>query len=164
MAKEDMSKLPYLYLAGDAVTILVSLFLGGYWLLNTQVAFVCSMLITMASFYAYKRSIDKRVLSSSGEEYRDETDELEDPYSLFDEDEQESKKKSKGVFKYTIKGFASGIGGAINPMRILAYALLIFAFIYLNNHKIFNPFAFFIGLSIVPIMSAGLSFTKSKQS
>ena len=157
MVKESMSKFSYFYLLGDFVVVVLSLFMGGYWLLNTQVAFICSMLITFASFYAYKKSIQKGVQNSNGEEYRDSFDELEDPYNLFDDDEDENEqsppKKRDGVFKYTVKGFARGIGGAINPLRILAYAVLIVSFLYLNRHELFDAFAFFVGLSIVPIMS-----------
>ena len=162
--KESMSKFSYLYLLGDSLVVTLSLFMGGFWLLNTQVAFVSSMLITFASFYAYKKSIQKGIRNSSGEEYRDAYDELEDPYNLFDdEDEKHSdKKKSKGVFKYTVKGFAKGIGGAVNPLRILAYVVLIASFLYLNRHGLFNAFAFFTGLSIVPVMSMISSLVSSK--
>ncbi len=167
MAKENMSRFSYLYLLGDFLIVVLSLFMGGFWLLNTQVAFISSMLVTFASFYAYKKSIQKGVKNSSGEEFRDSFDELEDPYNLYDDEENQSQtKKSKGVFRYTIKGFASGIGGAINPLRILAYSVLIFSFLYLNRHGVFNAFAFFAGLSIVPVMSMfGSVFSlKSKQS
>ena len=151
--KEDMSKFSYFYLVGDIFVVILALFMGGFWLLNTQIAFVCSMLITFASFYAYKKSIQKGVQNSNGEEFRDSFDELEDPYGLFDDEQETKTKKSKGVFRYTIKGFASGITGAINPLRILAYIVLIVSFLYLNKHGLFSAFAFFIGLSIVPIMS-----------
>ncbi len=155
MTKENMSKFSYLYLIGDLFIIILSLFMGGYWLLNTQVAFICSMLITFASFYAYKKSILKGVKNSSGEEFRDSFDELEDPYNLFDDEDEEVEqpKKKGGVFKYTVKGFASGIAGAVNPLRILAYLVLIVSFLYLSRHGMFDAFAFFSGLSIVPIMS-----------
>ncbi len=156
MAKANMSKISYLYLMGDLVVIVISLFMGGLWLINTQVAFICSMLITFAAFYAYKKSIKKRVKNSSGEEFRDSYEELEDPYNLFEDENSNDKKehkKNSGVFKYTIKGFASGIGGALNPVRILAYGILIVSFLYLNKHGLFNAFAFFVGLSVVPISS-----------
>ena len=156
MAKESMSKISYIYLLGDIVVIITSLLFGGYWLLNTQVAFVCSMLITFASFYGYKKSIQKGVQNSNGEEFREPYDELEDPYNLFEDeniDDKKEQKKNNGVFKYTIKGFASGIGGALNPIRLLAYGILILSFLYLNKYGLFNAFAFFAGLSVVPIMS-----------
>ena len=169
MMKEIMNKISYFYILGDLIVIFISFAMGGYWLFNTQIAFICSMLITFASFHSYKKSITKRVKNSNGEEFREPTDMLEDPYNLFeDEDEyidgvkKQSNKKNTGVFKYTIKGFASGIGGAINPIRIVAYAVLVASFLYLNRHGVFNAFAFFTGLSIVPIMSMFSSVIGSK--
>ncbi len=153
MMKGIMSRISYLYLIGDFVVVLFSFIKGGYWLINTQTAFISSMLIVFASFYAYKKSIAKRVESYGGEEFREASDELEDPYNLFDEEDDDKKTKKTGVFRYTIKGFASGIGGAINPIRILAYGILILSFFYLTRHGLFNAFAFFTGLSIVPILS-----------
>lgn len=165
MAKEKMSKISYLYLIGDLVVVVISIFIGGLWLLNTQVAFICSMLITFAAFYGYKKSIKKRVESSSGEEFEDPYNALEDPYDLFEDenvDDKKKQKKNRGVFKYTIKGFASGIGGALNPIRILAYGILILSFLYLNKHGLFNAFAFFVGLSVVPVMSIFIALIKKK--
>ncbi len=165
MAKENMNKIAYFYLIGDFIVIVISFFMGNFWLLNTQVAFICSMLITFSAFYGYKKSIKKRVQNSSGEEFREPYDELEDPYNLFEDEnigDEKQHKKNSGIFKYTIKGFASGIGGALNPLRILAYAILIFSFLYLNKHELFNAFAFFGGLSVVPIMSMISSLLKQK--
>ncbi|NOX14473.1 MAG: hypothetical protein GXP61_00255 [Epsilonproteobacteria bacterium] len=151
-----MSKISYTYLICDIFVIIFSFIKGGNWLLNTQIAFISSMLITFASFYAYKKSIKKRVESYGGEEFRDVSDELEDPYNLFeDEDDEKTNNRSRnsGVFKYTIKGFASGIGGAINPLRLLSYGFLIVSFLILTRSGLFNAFAFFAGLSVVPITS-----------
>ncbi len=162
MVKENMSKISYIYLIVDFLVIVFSLIKGGNWLLNTQIAFISSMLITFASFYAYKKSIKKRVENYSGEEFREPNDELEDPYNLFEDEEEnrDNKSKNSGVFKYTIKGFASGIGGAINPLRLLAYGVLIVSFLSLTKYGLFNAFAFFIGLSVVPIASIFSSISK----
>ena len=165
-AKENMSRFSYAYLLGDAIVISISLLFGKYWLINTQTAFICSMLITFAAFYGYKKSIQKGIKNSNSEEFREPLDELLDPYNLYDdEDMQEdenSKQKKDGLFKYIVKGFASGISGAINPTRLLSYIILILSFLYLNKANIFNPFAFFIGLSIVPIVSMFIATLKQK--
>jgi len=156
-AKENMSRFSYTYLLGDVIVVTMSLFFGKYWLINTQVAFICSMLITFAAFYGYRKSIRKGIENSNAEEFREPLDELLDPYNLYDdEDIQEdksSKQKKEGVFRYVVKGFASGISGAINPIRLLSYGILILSFLYLNKVNVFNPFAFFIGLSVVPVSS-----------
>ncbi len=165
-AKENMSRFSYIYLFGDAIVVIISLLFGRYWLINTQIAFICSMLITFAAFYGYKKSIQKGIKNSNLEEFREPLDELLDPYNLYDnEDEQEdksNKQKKDGMFKYITKGFAGGISGAINPARLLSYIILILSFLCLNRAGVFNPFAFFTGLSIVPIASMFVAVMKQK--
>ncbi len=159
------NNISFSFLIIDALVIIFSIFMGKLWLLNTQVAFVCSALITLASFYSYKKSINKRIDMGDNGVYKDNYDDLEDPYNLFDdEDEQKQDKKRDGAVTYAIKGFASGIGGALNIYRLVAYGILIVAFLYLSRHNLFNPIAFFLGLSVVPIASMFSTLNeKSKQ-
>ena len=68
-------------------------FQNGIWLLNTQVAFISSLFIVIASFYSYKRNIQNRLsnldLSKQNQgEQRDKIDEIDDPYDLYTEYEQ----------------------------------------------------------------------------
>jgi len=160
------NKISLPFLLTDILLIIVSLFMGKIWLLNTQIAFVCSMLITFSSFYSYKKSINKKIKMGDDGIYKDEYDELEDPYNLFDEEANDNQTSKKtGVIHYSIKGFASGIGGALNIYRLFSYAFLIAVFLYLNRHSLFSPLPFFIGLSVVPLASLLSSFSlKSKQS
>ena len=65
----------------------------------------------------------------------------------------EKSKVKKNTFKNTL--FASG--GFLSIYRIMGYVILIFGFFALNNNNIFTPFAFIIGLGIVPI---GVLFSK----
>jgi len=147
-----------------------------YWVLNTQVAFFASLLITIASFLSYKKNIQNRLLnldtskSKSGEE-RDKVDEIDDPYDLYTQYEEvpeeeltpekikqilqeEKSKVKKNSFKNTIfsaSGFAS-------VYRILGYALLIFGFFALNNNKLFLVIPFLIGISVVPLSVLATKF------
>lgn len=79
------------YLLLDAIVIVVCVILGNYlWLLNTQVAFISAMAITIGSFLGYQRNIQKRVESinpneTSSLEPRDKIDEIDDPYDLYGE-------------------------------------------------------------------------------
>ena len=139
------------------------------WLLNSQVAFVSSLFITIASFLSYKRNIEGRLsnldLSKQvNAEQRDKVDEIDDPYDLYTEYEEvpedeltpekikeilteEKAKVKKNSFKNTI--FSAT--GFLSVYRVLGYATLIFGFFALNNNKLFLPVAFIIGLGIVPI-------------
>lgn len=140
-----------------------------FWVINTQVAFISSLFITIASFLSYKRNVQNRIsnldlsLVKKGED-RDKIDEIDDPYDLYTEYEEipeeeltpekikeiiqdEKSKVKKNSFKNTL--FSAG--GFLSIYRVLGYSFLIFGFFALNNNKIFLPIAFIVGLAIVPI-------------
>ncbi|WP_164968514.1 hypothetical protein [Arcobacter defluvii] len=151
------------------IFIYTLIFQNNIWLLNTQVAFVSSLFITIASFYSYKKNIQNRLSNldlskSSTLENRDKIDEIDDPYDLYTEYEEipeseltpekikeiindEKSKVKKNTFKNTL--FATG--GFLSLYRVIGYGFLIFGFFALNNNKIFIPIAFIIGLGIVPL-------------
>lgn len=140
------------------------------FLLNTQVAFVASCFITIASFLSYRRNVNSRLSNfetSQNElrEDRDKIDEIDDPFDLYSEDvepipEEEltpekikeiiKEEKSK-VKKNSLKNTVFSAGGLVSIYRVTGYALLILGFFALNNNKIFLAVPFLIGLSIVPI-------------
>lgn len=139
------------------------------WLLNTQVAFLGSLFVTIASFLSYKRNIQNRLSNldtskSMMTEDRDKIDEIDDPYDLYTEYEvipeeeltpekikeilqDEKSKVKKNSFKNTI--FSAG--GFVSIYRVLGYVFLLFGFFALNNNGIFLPIPFLIGLGVVPI-------------
>lgn len=156
------------YLALDLVVIIVCIISNNYlWLLNTQIAFISAMAITIGSFLGYKRNIENRVQGltpnmDSGIEPRDTIDEIDDPYDLYGEIneqeefttqeiktiiEEEKKKIKQNSFKNTIfsaTGFAS-------LYRLAGYAVLIFGFFALNNNGLLHVFSYVSGLLIVTI-------------
>jgi hypothetical protein len=138
------------------------------WLLNTQVAFISSLFITIGTFLSYKKNIERRLssleISKQLNNDRDKIDEIDDPYDLYTEYEEipeeeltpekikeiisdEKSKVKKNSFKNTI--FSAT--GFISVYRVLGYGTLILGFFALNNNKLFLPIAFIIGLAIVPI-------------
>lgn len=156
------------YLFLDAGVILFCILSNNYlWLLNTQVAFISAMAITIGSFLGYKRNIENRVQgleknsAQSGED-RDTIDEIEDPYDLYGEInpqeefttqeiktiiEEEKKRVKQNSFKNTIfsaTGFAS-------LYRFAGYAVLIFGFFALNNNGLLHVFSYVAGLLSVTI-------------
>jgi len=154
------------------------LFQDSLWLLNSQVAFISSLFITIASFLSYRRNVNGRIANldlsktQKGED-RDKIDEIDDPFDLYTEYEEipeeeltpekikeiiedEKSKVKKNSFKNTI--FSAG--GFLSIYRVLGYGFLVFGFFALNNNKIFIPIAFIIGLAVVPI---GTLFSKLKK-
>jgi hypothetical protein len=157
------------------IAIYALVFQNNLWFLNSQVAFVSSLFITIATFLSYKRNIQHRIsnldLSQSNDlEQRDKIDEIDDPYDLYTEYEEipeneltpekikeiindEKSKVKKNTFKNTL--FSAG--GFLSIYRILGYGVLVFGFFALNNNGIFLPIAFILGLGIVPF---GVLFSK----
>lgn len=148
-----------------------------YWLINTQVAFISSLLVSIASFLSYKRSVEKRLKSmdlqeKSNIENQDVIDKIDDPYDLYSEYEEipeeeldtqkikeiineEKTKIKKNSFKNMFISF-----GGLSLYRVFAYAFLIIGFLSLNNHNKLIPIAFLAGLAIVPI---GVLLSKLKK-
>jgi len=139
------------------------------WLLNTQVAFLGSLFVTLASFLSYKRNISNRLsnLDYSREikgEDRDKIDEIDDPFDLYNEyeeipEEELTTEKIKEILKEektrvkknSLKNTVFSATGFVSIYRILGYLALVFGFFALNNNKLFLPIPFLIGLAIVPI-------------
>jgi len=137
------------------------------WLINTQVAFISSLFISIATFLSYRRNVGKRLenidydaeLSTD----RDKIDEIDDPYNLYDDQEineqkefsaseikeilkEEKSKVKRNSFKNTIYSASS----FISIYRAVGYIILIFGFFILNNNEILHVMSYMVGLFIVP--------------
>ncbi|PUE65221.1 hypothetical protein B0174_05105 [Arcobacter caeni] len=172
----EILKFAKVFILLDFCIIFYSLFFQNkFWLLNTQVAFVSSLFIVVASFLSYRKNIQNRLSNldltqiNEGND-RDKIDEIDDPYDLYTqydeipENELTTEKikeilndeKSK-IKRNSFKNTLFSASGFLSIYRILGYGILIFGFFALNNNKIFLPIAFIIGLGIVPI---GILFSK----
>lgn len=166
-------KISFVYLGASVFLIILSMFMGGKWLINTQVAFICSMLIIFASFLSYKGLIEKRLESGEIPETKDELDKIDDKYGLFNEDEnieemelskeefvklyKQERKKSSGIKQTFSNLFKSG-RGVFNPFRLIAYALLCISMLFLMRQDLFSAIPFLVGVSAVPVSSIVLGF------
>ncbi len=171
MINTSVKKFILAFLCVNFLIVLYSfVFKSSLWLLNTQVAFVSTLLITIASFLSYRKNIKARIsnLDLSNEqvlkEDRDKIDEIDDPFDLYSENEEvleedlspekikeilkeEKAKVKNNYFKNTI--FSAS--GFLSIYRILAYAILVFSFFALNNNNIFLAIPFIVGITIVPV-------------
>ncbi len=142
------------------------------WLMNTQAAFFSSLVITLGSYFGYKKNIQKRVENTQVDvDEPDTIDKMEDPYDLYSElNEQEdfTKEEIKEIIKeekkklrsptQSIKNTVFSFGAFSSVYRILGYLLLVISFFYLNNNGLFDAIPFLLGLSVVPIMTIVMSF------
>jgi hypothetical protein len=151
------------------ILVYAFIFQGNLWALNTQVAFISSLFITIASFLSYKRNIQSRLSNLDltklqKNEDRDKIDEIDDPFDLYSEyeeipEEELTPEKIKEIIndekskvkKNTFKNTLFSATGFLSIYRILGYSILIFGFFALNNNGIFQPFGFIVGLGIVPL-------------
>lgn len=140
----------FFYLIGDLVLVGVSLYLGGLWLLNTQVAFIASVLIVFATYFGYERFAKGRALS---EVVEDEEVNEEEEKNKDEKNKDEENKDEKEKFFEKSKRVAGGIGGSFSLFRLFGYLFLILSFFYLNRHGLFLPFAFLAGLGVVPLVT-----------
>jgi hypothetical protein len=152
--------------------------MGGLWLINTQVAFICSMIIVFASFFSYKGMIERRLENGEIPDEVDELDKIDDKFGLFSEDEdieqkelskeefvklyKEERKKSAGFKQSFFNLFQSG-RGIFNPFRLGAYLFLCMAMLFLIRQNLFSALPFLVGIGAVPISSLVLAQLLSKK-
>ncbi|WP_060826222.1 hypothetical protein [Sulfurospirillum cavolei] len=153
-------KLLLAYLAGDVAVLAVSLMQGGNWLLNTQAAFACSLLITFASFYSYHRMVQSRLAAGAippdkFEHYYeddDEESEKENEDATMQDSPLESEKKPPKIgFKESFQNLSLSYKSALSVYRIATYGILFLTLLVLVHKSRFDAVAFLIGLSVIPL-------------
>ncbi len=177
--KEILNFAKVFFIVDLCIIIYVLLAYDKIWVLNTQVAFLGSLFVTLASYFSYQRNIKNRLsnFDSSDEKKilddRDKVDEIDDPFDLYSEDvepiaeedltpekiKEIIKEEKSKVKKNSLKNTVFSAGGFISIYRIFGYGFLIFGFFALNNNKIFLPIPFLVGLAIVPISVLLAKFT-----
>jgi len=140
------------------VLLLFDVFIGAltyffgaeHWFINSQIGFITSSLIMFGSMLSYKGMVDARLnVGAIPDDERDTLSILEDPYDLYDENQQDDTEKSlvevvkeeranlkknrRSLWQATKDSKAS-----FSFYRLGAYMLLIFGFFYLNNNKILD--------------------------
>ncbi|MCD4758480.1 MAG: hypothetical protein K8R39_09420 [Arcobacteraceae bacterium] len=159
----------------DLIVVLFCVILGQFqWLLNTQLAFISSVLVTIGSYYGYKKNVDSRVEDHvNDDDNYDELDKMDDKYDLYspevetiEQKEQYSKEEIKEAMK-PIKqnyfaNFKSGFSGMASFYRLSGYIFLIICFFFLNNNGYLHIWSYMFGFLIVPVASLVLSlYSKS---
>lgn len=166
---KTIKKFAKVFFVVDVILIVACLILANsVWLLNTQVAFISSLIVSVATFLSYQNNVNKRV--ENGEQNidtlddRDTIDEIDDPFDLYSEDEpiiqdkeltaseiktiilEEKSKVKQNTFRNLFKSTTT----FVSLYRIVGYTVLVLGFFYLVNNKLFEPFAYLIGLFVVP--------------
>lgn len=168
-----------IFIAVDLIVIFICVLSGNFnWLLNTQVAFISSLVVTLGSYMGYMKNINKRVdgHKNHDDEY-DELDQMDDKYDLYspevpkeeqkeytkEEIKEEISKTKKSLKKNYVKNFAGGFSGMASLYRIAGYIILVIGFFYLNNNGYLHIYSYVFGFIIVPISVLIINFTLKKE-
>lgn len=132
---------------------------------NTQIGYITSTLVMVASIVSYRRMVNARVKHNivTMDDSKDVIDKLEDPYDLYSEDDiddeekdfaqtvKEEKKKLKEN-RRTVFQTIKDTKAALSIYRLGAYAVLILGFLYLNRHDMLHIPSYIISLGIPSVI------------
>ena len=132
---------------------------------NTQIGYITSTLVMVASIVSYRRMVNARVKHNivTMDDSKDVIDKLEDPYDLYSQDViddeekdfaqtvKEEKKKLKEN-RRTVFQTIKDTKAALSIYRLGAYAVLILGFLYLNRHDMLHIPSYIISLGIPSVI------------
>jgi len=144
---------------------------------NTQIGYITSTLVMVASIVSYRRMVNARVKHNivTMDDSKDVIDKLEDPYDLYSEDAveeveqdfaatvKEEKKKLKEN-RRTVYQTIKDTKAALSIYRLGAYALLILGFLYLNRHGLLHIPSYIISLGIPSVILVWVLLKENPQS
>ena len=128
--------------------------------LNAQVAFLSSFFIILGSISSYKRFVEQRIPTQMPADDRDELDKIDDPYNLYDEDQEIDtentniktlmKDEKKRIRQNSWKHFKLTSSAAVSIFRLAAYLFLVVSFVVLskNHHLMLLPYLLFLFIGI----------------
>ena len=140
------------------------------WLINTQIAFFSSLMVTIGSYLGYQKNVQLRAQDHINEDDNyDELDKMDDKYDLYSPEveqievkeptPQEIKDAMKPIKQNHFSNFKSGFSGMASLYRLFGYVGLIVGFFYLNNNGILHVLSYVFGFIIVPISALALSLS-----
>ena len=166
MMRKMTKNLIFIYIIINIIITIFCIFTQNFsWLINIQVAFVSSFLISIATFLSYKRNVEKLVDNevSKQNDDLDYIDKIDDPYDLYSNTIEEelvlnpSKEQIQEAMKPIKQNHLSNLKKSLltytSFYRIGAYVALIIGFFYLNNNKLLDVIPYLLGFLIVPIGS-----------
>lgn len=147
-----------------ALIVAIVIFFDIKYLYASQIGFISSSLVVLASLAAYKRMVDTRVELNiiTLDDSKDVIDQLEDPYDLYSEEiiEDEAKelvevvKEERKKLKdhRSVYQMLKDTKAALSVYRLGAYAMLILGFLYLNRNGLLHIPTYIIALGLPPLV------------
>jgi len=134
------------------------------WFINSQIGFITSSLVMIASIISYRNMVKNRLDAGVviSDDNRDTIEKIEDPYDLYSQDIVEDDKPISEIVKEekaklkknrrSIWQVTKDSKPALSFYRLGAYTLLILGFFYLNNTHQLDITSYLFALSIPPII------------
>ncbi|MBU0632445.1 hypothetical protein KKA17_07360 [bacterium] len=147
-----------IFLVAELVTVATNI-VSYKFFLNAQIAFLSALFIIIGSMYSYKRLVEKRVEAGAySDDNRDELDKIDDPYDLYDENEETAletqdikaviKEEKKRLKANGFKNTKLASGATMSAFRIIPYVFLVFGFIGLQNNQNLMIFPYLLFLLV----------------
>lgn len=168
-------KIFFVLLLVDLLLLLTaSIFFNIKVIYSTQIGYITSTLVMVASIISYRRMVNTRVKEKiiTMDDSRDTIEKLEDPYDLYSEEVADEEttpaqmvKEEKKRLKANRRSFFQTIRdtkAALSIYRLSAYALLIIGFMYLNRHELLDIPSYIVALGIPSVILVWV-FIKEKE-
>jgi len=152
-----------LFILVDIVIVIICLiFYDNNWLINSQISFVTSLIITLGTYLSYKNNVQKNIQNEMIPSDADMIDKMDDPYDLYSSDvneeviEHPTKEQileaNKPIKQKHFTNLKKSILSYASFYRIGGYVTLIIGFFYLVNNHLFDVWAYLFGFIVVEIL------------
>lgn len=119
------------------------------WLINSQIGFLSSILVVLASMHSYSKMVQRQVDNAK---------------PLDNEGDIESQKEElKEEQKISVLESLKNSKASISLYRIGAYGVFALGFLYLSSHNIFHIPSYFVGISLPIVIIVTLLFLQAKK-
>lgn len=169
-------KILTVFVTVDILLLLVAIiFFDINFLYSTQIGYITSALVVVASIISYRRMVNARVKHNivTMDDSKDTIDKLEDPYDLYSEDVKEEEKSLAQTVKEEKKNLKENrrsvyetikdTKAALSIYRLGAYALLIIGFLYLNRQGFLDIPGYIISLGIPSVILVWVLIKEKEQ-
>ena len=161
-----------LFILVDIVVVIICLmFNDNNWLINSQISFITSLIITVGTYFSYKNNVQKNIQNNIIPDDTDMLDKMDDPYDLYSNEineeviEHPTKEQileaNKPIKQNHFSNLKKSILSYASFYRIGGYVTLIIGFFYLVNNQLFDVWAYLFGFIVVPISVLIASFFTS---
>ncbi len=160
------------------------------WLINSQIGFLSSILVVLASMHSYSKMVQRQVDNAKPLDNEDAMlEKIEDPHGVFDDSSHSesicpqaspceiSSESDNEILKrvqddddhlqeepkISVLESLKNSKASISLYRIGAYGVFALGFLYLSSHNIFHIPSYFVGISLPIVIIVTLLFLQAKK-